>query len=68
MSQQESEPFLAFYSLLAKLIVWAEASGVGVEGIGSVVEYYFEGIDAFAVVIEVVSQVHVLVEYIINNK
>jgi hypothetical protein len=55
LCEEELETFLALDAFLAELVVGAEASGVGVEGVGAVLEHDLQGVDSLAVGVQVVA-------------
>lgn len=67
MGEEQSESLFAFHSLFAELVIRTETGWVGVECVGAIVEYNFEGIDSVAVLVKIVSEVHCFVD-IINIK
>jgi len=62
LGHEQSEPLLALHPLLAEFVVGTEAGGVGVEGVGAVLEHHLEGVDSVAAGVQVISQVHPIVE------
>ena len=58
LGEQEPEAFLAVDPFLAEAIVGTKAGGVGVEGVRAIFEGDVESVDTLAVIVQVVSQIH----------
>lgn len=60
LSEKQSESLFAFDSLLAELIVRAEACRVSVKCVRSIIKNNFQGVNSISVLVKIVSQVHLL--------
>ena len=58
LGEQKSKSALAFDSLFAELIIRAESSGVSIEGVRAVFEHNLQSVDSFAVLVQIVSEIH----------
>lgn len=58
LGEQQAESSFAFQSLFAEAVVWAESSGVGIKGVRPIFQDNLESVNALAVIVKIVAEIH----------